>query len=251
MTILVGVRCTDGVVIGADSISTSTIGTSPLVHLQANEKIQILGNVIVAATGAVGFAQRLVQQVDIAIKGNVFRNFDKFTCPANISSRLIKDFQNSMVSLHPQSGFGFGAIMAAALKGEPCLVEFGTSDFQPELKEGNVFFVSLGSGQFLADPFLAFVKRVLWKDRMPTVEQARFGVYWVLDHTIKLAPGGVGGPIKLASLIKKDDNWVVEEMQDMQEAAQYINELESHIGDFALSKINDAESVAPPPAPTE
>jgi hypothetical protein len=37
---------------------------------------------------------------------------------------------------------------------------------------------------------------------MPTVDQARFGVYWVLDHTIKLAPGGVGGPIKMSELPK-------------------------------------------------
>jgi hypothetical protein len=40
-----------------------------------------------------------------------------------------------------------------------------TYDFQPEIKRGKLFFVSMGSGQPLADPFLAFVKRVLWKDQ--------------------------------------------------------------------------------------
>jgi hypothetical protein len=36
----------------------------------------------------------------------------------------------------------------------------------------------------LADPFLAFINRVLWKGVLPTIEMGRLGVYWTLDHTI-------------------------------------------------------------------
>jgi hypothetical protein len=78
---------------------------------------------------------------------------------------------------HPQLGLQFGALIGAYLEQAPRLVEFGSMDFQPEFKEGKLFFVSAGSGQLLADPFLAFVSRVLWKGMMPTVELARFGVY--------------------------------------------------------------------------
>jgi hypothetical protein len=56
----------------------------------------------------------------------------------------------------------------------------------------------------LADPFLAFVSKLLWKSKMPTVEEAKLGVYWVLDHTLKLAPGKVGPPIRLATSCKTD-----------------------------------------------
>lgn len=63
MTIIVGVRCTDGIVIGADSIATSAMGIQPLIHLQSNSKLHIFSdNVIVAATGAVGHTQRLYHQ---------------------------------------------------------------------------------------------------------------------------------------------------------------------------------------------
>jgi hypothetical protein len=41
VTVLVGVRCTDGVVIGADSIATSAMGQLPLIHLESEPKIQI------------------------------------------------------------------------------------------------------------------------------------------------------------------------------------------------------------------
>ena len=59
--------------------------------------------------------------------------------------------------------------MAAAVKDGPFLAEFGTTDFQPEIKTGKLFFVSMGSGQMLANPFLAFVCRVLWDSKMPDV----------------------------------------------------------------------------------
>jgi hypothetical protein len=64
----------------------------------------------------------------------------------------------------------------------------------------------------LADPFLAFVCRVLWSNKMPTADDGKFGVYRVLDHTIKHAPGHVGYPICLATLTKnKDGKWIAKE----------------------------------------
>jgi Proteasome subunit len=252
MTIIVGVRCTDGIVVGTDSVATSAMGPNPLVHLQSNSKIQIFPeNVIVAATGAVGFTQRLYLHVEAAIKGQVFRNMSSMDCATNIAKRLLTDFQNSMVQKHPQLGLAFGGVMVAPFKDGPCLVEFATTDFQPEIKKDKMFFVSMGSGQVLADPFLAFVSRVLWKNKMPSIDAGKFGVYWVLDHTIRLAPMGIGGPIKLAVLKQVDGNWVAQELDDTQEAALYVSELEVHIGKFARSTIEDAPTTPPPVAPRE
>lgn len=178
MTVLVGVRCSDGVVIGADSVATSSIGASVhLMQVQSNSKIRIFDEkVIVAATGAVGFSQRLDSHVQEAIAGNVFSMPKRRECVTNISRRLITDFQNSVVQVQPGRGLEFGALIAAIHGGDPFLVEYDTIKFQPEIKEGNIFFVSMGSGQMLADPFLAFVSRVMWKGVMPTVADAKFGV---------------------------------------------------------------------------
>jgi len=225
------------------------MGATPLVHLQSNSKIQLFpGNVIVAATGSVGFTQRLHHHVDAAVKGNVFKNMPVNECTANISKRMLTDLQSSMVQKHPHHGIGFGAIVAAPIKDEAFLVEYATTDFQPEIKKDKLFFVSMGSGQQLADPFLAFVARVLWKGEAPNVDMGKFGVYWVLDHTIRLAPGGVGGPIKLATLRKVEGAWQAQEFDETQEQAQYITELESYLGKFALNTIEDAPAT-PPPAP--
>ena len=106
----------------------------------------------------------------------------------------------------------------------------------------------MGSGQVLADPFFAFVTRVLWGNQMPDVERGKFGVYWVLDHTIKLAPGGVGGPIKLAVLRQINGQWKAEEI-DTQEAAEYINALETHIGQYAPQATIEQAPTNPIPEP--
>jgi hypothetical protein len=85
-----------------------------------------------------------------------------------------------------------------------------TYDFQPEIKRGKLFFVSMGSGQPLADPFLAFVKRVLWKDQTPTVDAAKIGVYWALSHTIDCASGLHVTGIAVTELIDVDSTCVYE-----------------------------------------
>ena len=117
-----------------------------------------------------GFSQRLKHHVEQAVSGGVFKNLNIVDCTTNLSRRLLTDLQNSRAQNHSQSGIGFGALMAACIKGEPCLVEYATTDFQPELKRDKMFFVSMGGGQVLADPFLAFVSRVLWKGKPPSID---------------------------------------------------------------------------------
>jgi predicted proteasome-type protease len=251
VTVLVAVRCSDGVVIGADSIATSSIGEFPLMHIPVDSKITTFSqNIIVASTGAVGLSQRLHHHVEGAINGGVFKNLNLHECTTNISKRVLTEFETNKVRMWGQEGLRFGAYVAAPIRDELVLVEYATTDFQPEVKQGNLFFGSMGSGQMLADPFLAFVTRVLWQNKMPTVDVAKFGVYWVLDHTIKHAPGKVGPPIKLATLTKIDANWVAQE-QDTQESAQYIVELEEYIARFVRSAAEDATAEPIPVPPPE
>ncbi len=250
MTILVGVRCSDGAVIGADSIATSSMGQFPLIHLEADPKIQIFDNrVIVATTGPVGYTQRLHHHVDAAVKGNVFNNFSARDATTNVSKRFITDLQERKAPSWPPEGIRFGCLMAAAVKDGPFLAEFGMVDFQAEIKGGRIFFCSMGSGQMLADPFLAFVCRVLWGSEIPDVDHGKFGVYWVLAHTLKLAPGKVGPPIHLATLREANGAWVASS-QDTQELAQYIEELENYIGEFAQATIEQA-AAEPVPQPDQ
>ena len=52
----------------------------------------------------------------------------------------------------------------------------------------------------MTEPRGLYRERNGWGNEMPTVDHGKFEVYWVLAHTIKLAPGKVGLPIRLATL---------------------------------------------------
>jgi hypothetical protein len=250
MTVIVGVKCTDGIVIGADSAATSSNGVIPLMQVESNDKIRIFGsNVIVACTGSIGYAQRLYDHVDSAVKGKVFTNLTKRECTTNITKRFMTDLANSCVQMHPQHGLGFGAVLAFPFNGGPCLIEYGTKDFQPEEKDERLFFVSMGSGQTLADPFLAFINRVLWKGEKPSLEMGRLGVYWTLNHVINYAPMGVGGKIRIATLSKTGNSWAAIDVSDTDESAQFIVEVEREIREQANRIVNLASVTSPPPPP--
>ncbi|RWA59452.1 hypothetical protein [Mesorhizobium sp.] len=253
MTILVGVKCSDGLVIGSDSIGTSAMGPMPLLQSESNSKIRLFGDkIIVACTGAAGLSQRLYAHVEGALNGNAFTGNKVHESTTNVTRRFLEDCHKSFVPRQGSQGLGFGALMGAYIAGEPRLVEYATTDFQPELKEDRNFYVSMGSGQQLADPFLAFISRVLWHDKPPSIEDGKLGVYWALDHTCRLAPGGVGGAIKLAVLSQGSGSWKAELLEQVGEQAQYVSELEAHIAKFSRTTVEEAESSVPPipePAP--
>ena len=253
MTVLVGVKCTDGIVTGADSVATSAAGATPIMQIESYDKIKIFAsNIIVAATGAVGYTQRLHLQIEAAIKGSVFKNYKHDRLTQHVASKFLADLQSSLAPNFPQfGGIGFGALLGAVVDDDLCLVEFATNNFQPKYKEKKCFFTSMGSGQSLADPFLAFVSRVLWNNVLPDVKIGRFGLYWVLDHTLKHAPGLVGPPIRLATLNKRNDRWIASESDDYQEAQQFIASIEARIGASISGPKEEPVTIsAPVPLPT-
>lgn len=251
MTVIVGVRCVDGVVIGADSIATSAAGSLPTVQIPSNRKIDLFHDkVIVASTGDVGLAQRLSRHVDDAVVAGSFDSANVHDCSGEISHRMLRDCGQTGLQWM-QFGLGFGALMAAPINDEPCLIEFDTMKFQPEIKTGKIFYAAMGSGQVQADPFLAVINRVFWQNEMPSVDVGKFGVYWALDHAIRVAPGGIGHPISIAVLKKVDGRWATSVADEFQEGAQYVDELESHIARFTRSTLDEAMPSTLPAVPTE
>lgn len=254
MTVLVGVRCTDGIVIGADSAATSAAGQQPVVSYPLADKINIVGNRIIhASTGMVGLGQRVGEIIKDAHDNK--KHFQKscMDCCKEITRAVITDFKSTNVLFHNQLGYGFGTLVAGPFGSSHELVEFAPMDYQPEIKRDKLFFVSMGSGQTLADPFLAFVARVLWHNELPTTDRAMFGVLWVLSHTVAYAPGGIGEPLSLAVLRKVSGKWQARKLdeEELQEPKQHIAEIEKRLGSYPEKMLEEAAASAPPTPPVE
>jgi hypothetical protein len=234
-------------------MATSSHGPQRLIQILSDDKINIVANkIIIACTGAVGLSQRFHGVVKASWDKDKHFQKPSLDCAREISRATLKDFDHTGVPRLPpqQGGLGFGALMAAPLEGTAQLIEFGLLDFQPEIRKERLHFVSMGSGQVLADPFLAFVSRVLWNGQPPNVQMGALGLYWVLSHTIQYAPGGVGKPIKIAVLKKEKGDWVARSVEgdELQEPEQHVSEIEKLIASYPAA-IVEAANATPPPAP--
>ena len=170
MTVLIGILCEDGVVVGSDSSATSAI--NPTIKTIETEalKIEILhGNVITATTGAVGLAQRFYDEVDRFFEfiqtphtpaAPAPVGFPPGLIPQNplqqvmarvpagqtplaalsaveigtmLSERVVANFRRTTGIIQNNQGWGLGALVAFA-NNEPQLLEFEAIQFHPELK---------------------------------------------------------------------------------------------------------------------
>lgn len=208
MTALVGIYCQDGVVVGADSAATSALASGQPTVEQPVMKIQIVDEkFIIAGTGAVGLGQRFTSIVRNLWDKKAFSGKTEIESAKLMSATTIQDFGQTFMK--PGS---FGALVAYPNKdgdnNHRChLVEFAVNDFQPEFKDKNLWYVSMGSGQAIIDPFLSFMREIFWSDGPPTVQDAVFIVTWLLDHAIKVNPGGVNNPVKIATLENFNGAW--------------------------------------------
>lgn len=247
MTALVGIFCKDGIVIGADSAATSATAGGQRTIEQPVMKIDIIDDrIIIAGTGQIGMGQRFCNQVRTLWAQKKIPCNDEFVFTKALSMAAINDFAETKCNQGQ-----YGALVAFPCKSGRHLVEFAVADFQPELKNKNLWYVSMGSGQSIIDPFLGLFREVFWGDDPPSVQDAIFATTWMLDHAVKVNPGGVNAPIRIAVLESVKGDWKARLLSD--------DELLEHQGGVAAAKdalrhykermVKEEDAVALPEAP--
>ena len=207
MTLIVGIRCSDGVVIGTDSAATSgPYELAPTVSQLLQEKIAIIdGRVIIAGTGAIGLGQRFAAITKQHWEGKTFQNMTEIEIGESLSYETIKTFGRTGINPLNPPGLGgnlqsYGALVAMPCKQNPTLIEFPALGFQPEVKTEELWYASMGSGQNVADPLLGFVRATFWENNAtPSHQEGIFAATMVLKLSCDMA-GGVTEPIQMAVL---------------------------------------------------
>ena len=251
MTVLVGIRCKDGIVIGADSSATFGDGArNRTIEQLTYKKIEIIGEFfIVAGTGAVGHHQRFVtilrEQFDKkAFLGKTYNEIAKL-----ISAFGINEFASTRSP--PDL---YSALVGFPCDGKPYLYEFaGPGAFQPELKDpDDLWFVSMGSGQPIADPFLALFRDIFWKSGPPSLQGGIFTSLWALRHACEVNPGGIKEPIHLAVISSKGGKMSARKLsaEEMLEHENVVASATAHIASFKSILSGEVNTTAHPPKAT-
>lgn len=213
MTLIVGVICRDGAVVGADSVATA--GTA--VEQQVSDKITIEeDNVIIACSGAAGLSQLIKEELS-----GSWHDVKQFSCSKDVRNAISDAMYAQIeptVKRAKSAGNAFSGcdtLVAMPINYNPVLFHFNGLADSIE-RNSDLPFVSIGSGSRFADPFLAFLKRILWRDSAPnSTRMAVFGVLWTLQHVSKVSPGlGVGEPHRIAVLENRGSGWIANRLSE-------------------------------------
>jgi ATP-dependent protease HslVU (ClpYQ) peptidase subunit len=260
LTLIVGVRCEDGVVMGADSAATLSALGQPTVR-QQYDKVEIIGDkVLVAVSGPVGLGQRLVGELANAWTNKKLtgESWEVMTTLRRLFMPHLEDeFKAAQVAQPVVGALARESVLSHTLaampvKKEPRLFQFDHQGAPEEAKE-KLPFVCIGSGQYLADPFMAFIAELFWqKGKFPSLPDGVFATVWTIEHAISVAPGGIAGPVQVHILAKDDSDWMARRLEDsdLQEHYQAIADARSALQRFRTGFEPGEQDVPLPPSPT-
>jgi hypothetical protein len=243
VTAIIGILCTDGVVIAADSAATFAAGRQRTIE-QPFDKIEIIqGSVIIAGTGPIGMGQRFCACVETAWQQQ--KKNSSLEIAKAFTAAGVKDFAATSA---PQGEYG--ALVAYGAAGRPQLAELALLDFQPELKSAKLWYASMGSGQMITDPLLALMREVFWSDGPPPLQDGIFAATWVLQHAIAVNPGGVGEPLRIAVLERANTggHYHARFLSDEEIAPhkENVSAAKEHLRDFKKRHKPEAAAELPP-----
>jgi len=138
------------------------------------------------------------------------------------------------------------AMVAMYVQGQPSLFHFNWQG-SPEAASADLPFISVGSAQMTADPFLAFIRRLFWPTTLPTVPEGVFAAVWTVRDAIHTSPGGVADPIQVIVL----EHQAARELPttELEETERAIASAERRCANVVPGAAQPAPDVPPPPSP--
>ncbi len=182
MTLVVGILCSDGVVMASDSAATYGDASASLtIGQQQVTKLKQVGTCycLYASSGAIGISQILSSAIEKAFNAGELASGRDVKTPPDSMHKL-----GQLVAQHVQPYFR-NASLGAEFLGH------GAAGM-------TVTCSSLVAYCFQNQPCL--FQRVLWRNAQPSLAQGRFAAAWTIRHATETNPGGVGGPLQMATL---------------------------------------------------
>jgi hypothetical protein len=242
---------------GADGAATLGTIFGQGTVLQPVKKLQNISNkLILGVSGSVGVGQRIAGVIGQMWDAHAFPNdMQSFEAMQAIRERLgpllaleIKYAAEAAKMVGQQAAQAASlttTVLAIPIGVRAHLYSFGCTG-EPEESTADLPFVTIGSGQNLADPFLAFLRTVFWKNnRVPNTGDGVFATFWALKHAIRRNTGGVADPIQMMKLQRDHGDFNVKELEpgELEEAEEAVKAAEEHLSQFDFTK----QATAPPP----
>ena len=193
---------------GADSAITFTEFQTQTIKQTYRQKLTILcgenTTAIVGGSGFHGHSQRFENIVKRIMHNENILEADAVDIGREISKHTRADFGETLSTEEALKLYPFTSLMAIHSKSgdevRAQLIEFVDILQQPEVKLKDNWFVSIGSGQKIADTLLGLMRKIYWDNQPPNLKGGIFMAHMALKLACDLASGGIAPPVKLATL---------------------------------------------------
>ncbi len=253
MTLIIGIKCKDGIVMGSDGAATlGTMGQRTIV--QPIKKLEIISkSIILGVSGPIGIGQIFNGVIKNLWDKNKFHD-KKESYEAmeflrdSLWEHVSPEFQNASIAKKAIGNIALTSAICSTLIAIPISKKIRLFQFNqqcsPEEATENLPFVSIGSGQQIADPFLAFLRWIFWRNELPSLEDGILTVLWTLQHAIRTNPGGVSDPKQIITIKKENNKYKIYEFQEkeLQEHSEEIYDIEKYLSDYPLKLKGDINS---------
>jgi 20S proteasome alpha/beta subunit len=220
LSLIIGIRCIDGIVVAADSAATFGSMGHSTIRQTAKKIKRPVDQVICGIAGTAGLGQQFIGCLRDLWEADIFKDISRHDAMRRIGKEFFQ-YSQPLIEAASTAKDLFGrvaweeavghAIIAMPLKDGPALFWFNEM-CTPEEVTDDLPFVSIGSGRMIADPFLAFIKRVIWSDQTPTLSVGLLSAVWTLNHAIETNAGGVAKPMQVVTLKMDADGPLIDEI---------------------------------------
>jgi 20S proteasome alpha/beta subunit len=255
VTLIIGIKCRDGIAVGADGAATLGTIAENTVQQPVRKLFGVDDELIVGVSGPVAFSQiysaeirrlskaqflKRPEKVLSAIRDAVWGNLEKEWKAASTTSGVLGQAALSSVMS--------SAVVAMPILDEPSLFQFNHQCTFEEATS-DLPFVAIGSGQKLADPFLAFLRRIFWPAKLPHLSDGILATLWTLQQAIRTNAGGVSDPIQIMTLSKIKSRWTAVELtdEDLAEHKQNISDAERALANYKVEQTTATPVEIPTP----
>ncbi len=258
MTLIVGIKCSDGVVLGADSAQT-TAGWLQ----QSAKKLEIIdGRLIIGSAGHTTVAHQFRWAIENAITSGSLLTTSLMEATNSLADAMRPVIQRNWADwafLRQHSGQAgtmpdpfTDSLVTLPVGNEAKLLVFDAAPSAFEITH-DMTFGSLGSGNIAANPFLGFLRRIWWANRRPDVAEGVLATVWALSHSIEVCAGGVADPKQVITLTRTDETWLAREcaQSELDEHHQVIQELEHKLAKELHDYFTEQAKPSPEPEPPQ
>ncbi|KPK79022.1 MAG: hypothetical protein AMS25_14035 [Gemmatimonas sp. SM23_52] len=213
MSLIVGIRCAEGVVLAASGPATVPSQDGLPAARQLARKLHVVaGQAVLGVAGHDGLAQEMALSLERCLSEPEQRDAAEDVLRSRIRQALAAPVQRTVAIHRTLTGLpGFAvssngyvvtqSLLAVPFEGSLRLFEVDpectVTEITPELS-----CACVGSSRSVAEPFLAFLRKVLWSDSRPGLDQAELAAYWTVLHSIESNPGGLSHPIQIVVLTR-------------------------------------------------